>query len=215
MKFSKTEIESAFELLNSPPKPRFTLPTNRYHKTLARQKLARGMVGIRKLIRPENALAVLPHLPKPDERTEAILNGDFVLCDLIPAIIAHRGKCAHLRATSLSLSGANAQTLADLHKTGKIGRLTLVVSHYFRHVDSTDIFLAVTEALKGVTRPHVCRMHCKVVLIPTSKGDWFTLSGSANLRSSNCLEQLSITNDRATHDFHTTWIDTIACAPLE
>ena len=191
------------------------LPANLVHKTQQDRKAAlkRKLPALRTLIRPANARAILPHLPAPGERTEIILRGDFVLCDLIPAIIAERGYCPHLRCTTLGLSPANALTLADLHRKGRTGKLTLVVSHYFRHVNSADIFAQVKKTLAAVCTLRFSRMHCKVILIPTASGDFYTISGSGNLRTSGCLEQIAITNDRTTHDFHAEWIDTVEEEP--
>ena len=205
---SEETIAKCLKTLSEPPPSRFALAKNLVHKQRAKKSaLDRRLPSIRSLIKPENARAILPHLPAPGERTEIILRGDFVLCDLIPAVLDHCGPSPHLRATTLGLSAENARTLATLHRTGKIRALSLVVSHYFRHVNSIDIFAQVRATLADITAPRVCRMHCKVILIPTDRGDFYCISGSGNLRSSNCLEQIAITNDRPTHDFHDRWID--------
>lgn len=191
--------------------PQFGAPANLFHKVKAVEKVNRA--GIRNLIRPENAAQILPHLPADEsERLHALLRGDFVLFDLIPAIIGRLGPVDHLRIATLGMSAANAAGLARLLATGHVARLTLVVSHYFRQVDRASVWPEVCAALEphGV-RPVVTRNHAKVILLPfRDRPDRLTLEGSANLRSSDNVEQLCVFNSAATHDFHAAWIDELA-----
>jgi hypothetical protein len=205
-----TDIEAAVALLDQPrSQPQFSLSSNRFHRAKAADQKKRR--GIKSLIRPENAASVLAHLPADSsERTHCLLRGDFVLCDLIPAIVALRGRCRHLRIATLGMSVANADTLAVLVESGLVGALTIVVSHYFQQVDKTTVFRAVASRLDGLARLAVTRSHAKVICLPTFTGDHFVIEGSANLRSSDNIEQMLITNDPATHDFHAEWLDELA-----
>lgn len=190
---------------------KFTVPENRFHRheSKARDKMRRR--GIKKLIHPDNARPIISLLPvEPDDRLHCMLRGDFVLCDLIPLIIANRGACPHLRVATLGLSASNAEQLANLHAAGLIQRITLVASHYFQQVDKTTTYRQVQSILAGCAELVICRSHAKVILIPTVGGDSFAIEGSANLRSSDNLEQMLILNDRETHDFHASWIDALA-----
>lgn len=194
------------------PEPRaaFVLPQNRFlvHKRKAEEKAARR--GIRKLIRPENAAIVIQHLPGPGERTHCVLRGDFVLCDLIPGIIGARGRCPHLRIATLGLSTANADTLASLVESGEVHALTVVVSHYFQQVDKTTTYREVAARLQSCGgRLVVTRSHAKVICLPGPTSA-LVIEGSANLRSSDNLEQMCIIDDPETHDFHASWIDELA-----
>jgi hypothetical protein len=204
-----TDVEAAAAMLDRPRlDPQFAFDGNRFHRVKADERRRRR--GIRALIRPENAAAVIAHLPEPGERTHCLLRGDFVLCDLIPAIVAARGRCPHLRIATLGLSVANADTLAALVEAGEVGALTLVVSHYFQQVDKTTIYRAVAARLARIARFVVTRSHAKVICLPTARGDHFVIEGSANLRSSDNIEQMLVTNEQATHDFHVAWIDELA-----
>lgn len=190
---------------------KFTLPENRFHRHDSKAREKKRRRGIKKLIKPDNARPIIPLLPtNPDERLHCMLRGDFVLCDLIPLIIAHRGGCPHLRVATLGLSAANAECLANLHRAGLITRITLVASHYFQQVDKTTTFQQVRSILANCARLVICRSHAKVILLPTTGGDFFVLEGSANLRSSDNLEQMLILNDQETHDFHGAWMDALA-----
>jgi len=206
-----TDIESAVSRLDQPlPEPTFTLPRNLFHVRKAEDKATRR--GIKRLIRPENARAVLDHLPvTPDDRTHCILRGDFVLCDLIPQIADHDGGILDLRIATLGLSVANASLLRDLLAEGKVATLTLIVSHYFQQVDKATTFAEVATILDDErVRLVVTRSHAKVICMPTGAGNHFVLEGSANLRSSDNLEQMLLTNDPETHAFHAAWIDQLA-----
>jgi hypothetical protein len=112
------------------------------------------------------------------------------------------------------MSPANAITLAELVESGAVGKLTLVVSHYFRQVDKLTAFRQVSARLEGLTEIVVARNHAKVILIPTDAGDFYVIEGSANLRSSDNLEQMFVVNDEETHAFHANWLDHLAQCPL-
>jgi len=202
-----TDIEGAATLLDQPrAEPQFALSRNHFHAHRAEARASRR--GIKHFIRPENARAVLDHLPEsPDDRTHCVLRGDFVLCDLIPLLIGFGGNCPHLRIATLGMSLANADALACLVERGQIGKLTIVVSLYFQQLDKATTFRAVAGRLANVARLVITRSHSKVILLPTEAGHSFVLEGSANLRSSDNLEQMLITNDPATLAFHAAWID--------
>lgn len=204
-----TDVEAAaVGLQRGPRQPAFALPGNRF---LRKTATAADRRGIKQFIRPENALALIPHLPmSAEDRTHAVLRGDFVLCDIVPAIIGARGHCPHLRIATLGMSLANADALACLVESGSVHRLTLLVSLYFAKVDAATVFRAVAARLEKIAHLVVARNHAKVICLPTTAGDRFVVEGSANLRSSDNVEQIAVTNDAATHDFHTSWIDALA-----
>lgn len=208
-----TDIAGAVARLSQPRAPAFALPSNLFHFHKAKAEANRDRRGIKQFIRPENAAALVDHLPiSADDRTHCILRGDFVLCDIVPAIIARRGACPHLRIATLGLSVANADALACLVERGDVGEITLLVSLYFAQVDKATVFRAVTERLKDTARIAITRTHAKVICLPTASGDTFAIEGSANLRSSDNIEQMLITNDPDTLAFHEQWIDALAAS---
>ena len=203
----RTDLEDVADLLDrQPPTAAFALPSNLFLFKAAAAKDYASRSGIRKLIHPDNARAVLQHLPEPGGRTHCILRGDFVLCDLIPAIIDARGHCEHLHIATLGLSIANADTLAMLHERGHVGAITLVCSHYFAQVDKSTTFREVKQRLQDHATVIVTRSHAKVIGLPTSSGDHFIIEGSSNLRSSDNTEQMVIFNDDETLNWHRQWI---------
>lgn len=194
-------------LQSSDAGPQFALPLSAFHKVKAADKISRR--GIKKLIHPRNADVIISHLPEPGERTHCALRGDFVLCDLIPAIIYARGRCQSLRIATLGMSFANADTLAALVEKGKVGSLQITTSHYFREVDKTTTYRQVMNRLEGICELVTSRCHAKIILLPTAKGDFFVIEGSANLRSSDNTEQMVIFNDRELMEFHEKWLDSL------
>lgn len=198
------DLEAQIERLAKPATgPAFALAANRFIKK-AQDKASRR--GIKKLVNPENAQAVIPHLPALGEHTHCALRGDFVLCDIVPAIIAARGSCRDLLIATLGLSSANADTLAQLAARGLVGRLTIICSHYFREVDKSTTFREVRARLSGIATLIVTRCHAKIICLPTSGGDHFVIEGSANLRSSDNTEQIAIFNDPEIDSFHREWL---------
>lgn len=200
--------------LPAPGTLKFELASNRFQIHKRREKRSRK--GVKRLIRPDNAREMVSLMPQAeDDRLHCVVRGDFVLCDIIPLVLKDRGTCPHLRIATLGMSSANAETLAACQERGLLGDITLVVSHYFRGVDRTTTFRQVESILEGRARIAVTRSHAKVILLPTASGDFFSLEGSANLRSSDNLEQMLVVNDRETHDFHASWIDELAARPTD
>ncbi len=208
----ETDIEAAAAWLDQPrAEPQFALASNRFHVKKAKAEQAKKRRGIKSLIKPENALCVLDHLPaEPNDRCHILLRGDFVLCDLIPLLVAKGGGVSQMHIATLGLSLANADTLAALVESGSVDSLTLVVSHYFQQVDKATVFLAVENRLKGRARMIVTRCHAKVICMATRSGRNYVIEGSANLRSSDNIEQILITDDAETRAFHVGWIEDLA-----
>lgn len=197
--------------------PAFAIAQNRFktYKAGAKAKPA----GIRQFIKPENALTVVRRLPGPGETTHCILRGDFVLADLLPYLLEGY-HCPHLRIATLGMSEENAKLLARLHERGQVGRLTVVLSHYFEQVNKATVYFECRRILEGIADFVVMRSHAKMIVLqrqgatlPTD--DWLVIEGSANLRSSDNLEQMTIFNDRDVHDFHAEWIDHVRENPPE
>ena len=78
--------------------------------------------------------------------------------------------------------------------------------HYFREGDKATTWRVVSARLAGVASLIVTRSHAKIICLPTAAGDWFVLEGSANLRSSDNTEQLTIFNCPDLDAFHRSWL---------
>ena len=98
--------------------------------------------------------------------------------------------------------------------------MTLVISLYFQQVNKATIYHDIRNELDGIAEFVVMRSHAKAICIArqktgTEEVDWFVIEGSANLRSSDNLEQMTIYNDRRVHDFHAEWMDYVRENPPE
>lgn len=184
--------------------PQFILPANKF--LVAKKAIKRP--GIRKFIKPENARTVLANLPQPGDHTHCLLRGDFILGDIIPLLLAG-AHCPHLRIATLGMSVHNAETMANLRETGLVDQITILTSLYFREVNKDETFKTVMDRLAGFAKMVVARSHVKVILAPTADAHW-VMEASANLRSSDNLELLTIFNDQEIHDWHAAWIDELA-----
>ena len=208
--FPNQDIDSLMASLESgvtEAGPKFALEKSlfHFHKKAATDWQKRK--GVKKHILPVNAAEILDYLPsETDDRTHCTLKGNFIICDLIPHVIGMRGNCPHLRISTLGMSVGNAQLLAGLMDSGKVGKLSIIVSLYFQRVDKDTTYSKVMTILEGKARVTVARSHAKVILIPTDNGDFYVFEGSSNLRSSDNIEQLLIVNDRETHDHHCKWM---------
>lgn len=206
----ETGLDDLHELLDKErPAPEFSLKGNLFLFKKAKKKDDLSRRGIKELIKPANARSVLPHLPGPGDVTHCALAGDFVLCDVIPAILEERGRCEHIHIATLGLSSANAATLAALRAKNLVGDITLVCSHYFSQVDKTTTFRDVVSRLEGKARIIVSRCHAKIICLPTASGDHFVMTGSANLRSADCTEQMVIFNDAETLSWYRAWLESL------
>lgn len=202
------DLEEQIERLGrTDPGPGFALSVSRFHKVAAQDWTSRR--GIKKLIHPDNARVVIPHLPGPGERTHCALSGNFVLCDIIPAIIEARGRCPDLLIATLGMSVANADTLVSLRARDLVGSITIVCSHYFAQVDKATTFREIQARLRDIATIVVTRSHAKIICLPVASGDHYVLEGSANLRTSDNTEQLVIFNDSELAAWHRTWLSTL------
>lgn len=192
----------------------FTLPANLIHAkkaTIRAQDKKRA--GIKRLIRPENCAAVLANLPEgPDDRTHCILRGDFIFGDMLAMLLTER-LAAKVRVSTLSMSLANARTLASLITTGRAGSVSLLISHYFSEIEKDAMWPEVMKILRPHAKVTLARIHTKIITAEMLDGARYVFEGSANLRSSDTVENLCITNDPATHDFHAAWMDEIEARP--
>jgi hypothetical protein len=166
------------------------------------------------LIRPENATQIIDALPREaGDELHAVVCGDFVFCDLIAAIAVRFGP-ALLEIATLSMSRKNVDALHQLIAAGHLTSLRFVISHYFRST-SKEIFGALEQKFSADERVRIAvtRSHCKIALFRFASGQSLTIEGSANLRSSNNYEQLSIFTDTALHEFYRGWFDDVFALP--
>ena len=145
-----------------------------------------------------------------NESVYAFLSGRFIFGDFLEQWIeAHNIGVKKMHLATLSMSAENVMSLAGLIERGFIQELDLHISIYFyaheRHVlipmiyselDQDDKFQLVVSAI-----------HSKICLIETVGGKFITIHGSANLRSSDNVEQIQITENKELYDFNAQYLD--------
>lgn len=163
----------------------------------------------RTLLKPKNADAIIDAIPGGEGTAlHVLLCGDFIFFELVRRLVKRIGAPVAMTITTLSLSLKNLIGLEELLDQFTELRIQLVISSYFKST-SKSIFLSLeTLAKKFPDRLAVTvgRAHTKIVLIDYGAAGCFVMETSSNLRSSNCLEQLSIFRERALYDFHLSWI---------
>lgn len=164
---------------------------------------ARSRVKVKHLILKENARALVAQgWPALDERVWAIVPGDFVFGELVPAVMEAHGAPEHLWLSTLSLSAENVEMLREVLRVCPV---SLLVSNYFKST-SAETF-GLLESLRGVPgwSLAVARIHTKLMLFDYP-GCPVVLEGSANLRSNNSYEQVALHQDAPLFFFYRSWM---------
>lgn len=164
----------------------------------ARQRAARLS-----MVRPEHAatLATAIFDLAPGDRLHAITPGDFVFANLINQLCA----LAHptlLSIATLSLSKNNVAALASALDAGHCHSIDFLISEYFAKT-SPAILACMTEAASNRPwRIGTARTHAKITLLSPA----LVIETSANLRSSQNIEQITVLHDPALYAFHRAWL---------
>lgn len=142
---------------------------------------------------------------EPDERTYAWVNGGFVFGDIIPALITARGISPKtLYVASLSLSAVNIEGLRAVLEEAHPERMVILLSGYFYSHEKHGLIPYLYDALGNDDRVQIVfgNYHMKFISLETRAGHVLNIHGSANLRSSNSVEQVIVDQDRAIYEFN-------------
>lgn len=140
------------------------------------------------------------------ETVHCLLSGNFIFGDFFEAFAVETNSLIdELIISTLSLGQDNVDSLKNLLKGDYVQSLGLIVSDYFwshnRHnapyiFKSLDIDDKFQFAVSGT--------HTKIALIKIGNQK-IVVSGSANLRSSRCVEEMTIQTSSDLYDFHAEW----------
>lgn len=157
----------------------------------------------------KNAIEHVISLPKKDESLHLIVDGRFEPCDIIPATrrMSDPATIKSLTVTTLGLNEDNVAQICRGIDAGKIGTATIIVSHYFRGAERPLYEWMKTEVEQRGGRVRGLRTHAKIMLMEMTDGNWYSVEGSANLRSCKSVEQMVITNSQPLLEFHQAWIE--------
>lgn len=144
----------------------------------------------------------------------AVLSGNFIFGDFIESWVKRHDMLVNdLHIATLSMSQDNIDSLANLQHGGYVKRLHLMVSDYFfaheRHKNGL-IPYAYQELDHGCDsfQLSVTGSHCKIALFATDMTH-HVMHGSANLRSSASIEQMTIENNHDLYRFHYGWLSAL------
>ncbi|NTU67978.1 MAG: hypothetical protein HGB02_03755 [Chlorobiaceae bacterium] len=145
-------------------------------------------------------------------RSHAIVSGNFIFGDFIEALFVERNiHTKKLSVSTLSLSDENIDSFSNLLDGGYVDSLDLIVSDYFHANERHGLVPYMLQELDKDDRFQlaVASSHTKIVIFETDGGKKFVIHGSANLRSSACVEQFTIEENPEYFDFCQAYHDVV------
>lgn len=170
--------------------------------------------------RPINKLSPVP---VSDENAEALarhidwnrdyicfVSGSFIFGDFLELLLfVHDLQPSSVYITTLGMSENNVDSIVNMTDYLGAEKVSLIVSHYFESVERHRLIPHMEREFAG--RPidiAILQSHCKICLIRSDKGH-AAICGSANLSSSNNVEQFFILHDPATINYLQDRLDNI------
>lgn len=168
-----------------------------------------------KHVRFKNALEFAAQFAlKRGMKYHAIVSGNFIFGDFIEAIF-HQNPAMTARRmviSTLAYNTANVDSLKNLMSTGAVKKLDLITSSYFYSTDKGGAIRYTYQELdtdENRFQLIIAGNHTKIVLFETENGSKVVMHGSANLRSAQCAEQISIEESPALYDFYLEFLETV------
>jgi DNA-binding TFAR19-related protein (PDSD5 family) len=199
-----TTLADAFDKLRAPRPAAFDVVPQHIVRRVYDAQNARRRAARKALVKPENAAELVRQIADLEEgdRLHAVLPGNFVFAEILTQL-AERMKPQTVTIATLSLSKANVDALAAALDAKHIGQLEFLISDYFGATNKAIMAHMEQAAQNRRWRIGTKRTHAKIATLDTNH---LVIETSANLRSSQNVEQLSVFRDRELHDFHTRWI---------
>lgn len=142
----------------------------------------------------------------PGERVDALIAGSFIMGDFIMAyLVENKLRADYMLVSTLSLSERNILAFAKLFEHGYIGQLDMMLSTYFFANEYHGLVRYLYRELDKDNRFQlaVSDIHTKITMFHVPDVGKFVIHGSANLRSSQNVEQICIENNPELYDFYT------------
>jgi hypothetical protein len=146
---------------------------------------------------------------KKGETIYCLLTGDFIFGDFIPAFIQENNlQVKELTVISLSGGKENYETFEALIDENWVKKINLCLSGYYlrtkktKHSPTINQLSEISKKYKDKFKIYYTNTHQKITLIETEQGGKVTMHGSANLKSSQSLEQLMIQENADLYDFN-------------
>ncbi len=180
----------------------------RRRSTLVRTTAKRSLVSA---LQRKNAVADIETLPDLEESLHIICRGNFPLWQIVPAVLALTAPAVidSLHIATLGFSKQNASELLELIDGGQVKSAAIVCSVYFERQNPAEFKMMADGLAARGQRIVALRSHAKIIAMALSDGRRFAVESSANLRSCRNLEQVTVAQSPALHDFHSRWIDQV------
>lgn len=165
-----------------------------------------------KCIKYENAELLAKKIDLVNQtRYDCIIKGNFVYGDFIEAFFVENDIYAEeLTISTLSFGYENVDSLKNLIEGGYVGRLRMLSSVYF-YANERKKGGIVDYLFEQIGKDRLecafADVHKKCVLFKTLGGKPIVITGSANLRSSGCIEQFVIEKNQEAFDFYNSYHD--------
>lgn len=143
-------------------------------------------------------------------RIYARLSGKFIFGDFIEALFTtYNIHTERLIISTYSYSMENVDSLRNLLEAGYVDNIDLLVSDGFHGLERHGIIPYTYEQLDIDNRFQlgVCGSHDKLTFFKTDGGKHICMHGSANLRSSGCMEHVMVENSKPLYNFAVPGID--------
>ena len=141
------------------------------------------------------------------QRLFCFVSGRFILGDIIEAFAVDNNLLIkELTISSLSISKDNIDSLYNILNFDYCEKLNLIVSDFFyAHNRHNMKYIYDKLDIDNKFQLAVASTHTKIILMELESGQKIVISGSANLKSSDSLEQISIETDEDLYCFNYDW----------
>ena len=162
----------------------------------------------------DNAVALAKQLKlKEGERCDAMVGGNFIFGDFIEAYLTtYNVTCVDMKIATLSLSQENIDSLANLISHGYIDKLSMFVSVYFYAHERSVLIPYIYSKLDTSEcdfQLTITDIHCKIAQFKTLGGKSIVCHGSANLRRSGNIEQITLEENKPLYDFYAQYLNKV------
>lgn len=143
-------------------------------------------------------------------RTFAWVSGDFIFGDLLEALVMKKHiSPKKIYICSLGMSQDNIDSLRNIIEWTDLEQLTILLSGYFYSHEKERLIPYLYKELDVGKKTQVVfsNYHCKIITVETFPGHFFTIHGSANMRSSNSIEQIVIEEGEELYRFNADIMD--------
>ena len=145
-------------------------------------------------------------------QNRVLLSGAFVFCDFIKSfIIQNDWHIQSMSISTLGMSYENTDCLLSLLYDGWLDELNLIISDgfYRRDFHTTVKYMYDCLNIEGMTQIAVSGNHTKDCIMKIEGGGHISIEGSANLRTSACLEKIIITESEEVYNWNKEYMDKI------